>query len=118
MVRDRCACLVPAIVTEVTGNAAVSVDMGGSAASIDFTPPFKRVWIVPALEEKLGCKLPDINDPGVLVTLSVLAAPRECVSPVLTNVSCRTQLAQRRWCASSTRPGCWKGSRSPTHRCD
>lgn len=54
-----------AIVTDVTGDTSVNVDMGGDeATAIDFTPPFRRVWIVPALEEKLGCKLPDVNDPG------------------------------------------------------
>ena len=58
-----------AIVTEVAGSPRVPVQLGKGdgdeeAVEVDFTPPFRRIWIVPALEERLGCRLPDINDPS------------------------------------------------------
>lgn len=31
---------------------------------INFAGPYERVWIIPALEEALGTKLPDANDPS------------------------------------------------------
>lgn len=34
-------------------------DAEGEKVVIDFTPPFKRIYMFPALEETLGVKLPD-----------------------------------------------------------
>lgn len=54
------------------------------APRIDFTPPYRRVSIIPALEEKLGDTLPDANDPSTIVrTMHAAKCERETVVRLL-----------------------------------
>lgn len=69
--------MLHSIVTEVAGSPRVPVQLGKGdgdeeAVEVDFTPPFRRIWIVPALEERLGCRLPDINDPTTVEELRAI----------------------------------------------
>lgn len=61
-------------------------DTDGEAVEIDFTPPFKRLYMFPALEEALGVKLPsatDLGTPEAAKVLSDLCAKHniECPPP-------------------------------------
>ena len=49
------------MVLEVTGSYKVKYE----DKEIDFTPPFKRIRMLPGLEEKLGVKIPPLESPGI-----------------------------------------------------
>lgn len=58
----------------------------GEAIEIDFTPPFKRIYLYPALEEALNVTLPDpreLNTPQATKFLSDLCTQLdvECPNP-------------------------------------
>uniref|UniRef100_K3X9C3 Lysine--tRNA ligase n=1 Tax=Globisporangium ultimum (strain ATCC 200006 / CBS 805.95 / DAOM BR144) TaxID=431595 RepID=K3X9C3_GLOUD len=52
------------MVKEITGGYTITIqkEAGEEPVEIDFTPPFRRVKMVPAVEEATGVKIP-INDP-------------------------------------------------------
>ena len=56
--------LLRGIVREVTGKEQVTITRNGVEEVIDFSKPFRRISIVPGLEEALGAKLPDVNSFG------------------------------------------------------
>lgn len=56
--------LISGMVNSIHGSYKISYhpdgdDPDGEEVIIDFTPPFKRLYMFPALEEALGVKLPD-----------------------------------------------------------
>lgn len=48
-------------------------DSEGEAVEIDFSPPFKRLYMFPALEEALGVKLPDATQLGTPEATQILS---------------------------------------------
>ncbi|DAZ99537.1 TPA: hypothetical protein N0F65_005409, partial [Lagenidium giganteum] len=56
--------LFSTMVKEITGGYTITIqrEVGEEPVTIDFTPPFKRVRMVPAVEEATGVKIP-INEP-------------------------------------------------------
>lgn len=64
--------LLHQVVTDVAGSSLVPNLPGAEPAVLDFAPPFRRLSIIPALEEALGQPLPDLADSGAVDTLVAL----------------------------------------------
>eukprot|EP00744_Colponema_vietnamica_P016346 GILI01022926.1.p1 GENE.GILI01022926.1~~GILI01022926.1.p1 ORF type:complete len:275 (+),score=60.31 GILI01022926.1:40-825(+) len=66
--------LLSSLATSLTGSYKVLIHTSPSGArdpvTVDFTPPYRRISVVPFLEEKLNTKLPPLND-------------RSCIAPLL-----------------------------------
>ncbi|CAJ1966884.1 unnamed protein product [Cylindrotheca closterium] len=62
---DMCEELVSGLVKKITGGFKIkySPKPGMPEVEIDFTPPFKRISMMEGLEEKMGIKLPAMDDP-------------------------------------------------------
>ncbi|TYZ61892.1 hypothetical protein PybrP1_006468 [[Pythium] brassicae (nom. inval.)] len=77
--------LFSAMVKEITGSYALTIqrEAGEAPVTIDFTPPFRRVRMVPAVEEATGVRIP-IDEPAkcraVLDDL-VVQHGLECAAP-------------------------------------
>jgi len=56
---------------------------GAPEVEIDFTPPFKRISMIEGLEEKMGVKLPELDDPEIEQKLIALLNEHqlECSPP-------------------------------------
>ncbi len=55
------------MVKEITGSYKIEYHAKGKdqpPVSIDFTPPFRRIRLVPDLEAKLGVTFPDLDTEG------------------------------------------------------
>jgi lysyl-tRNA synthetase class 2 len=69
--------LVAEMVLEVTGSYKVKYE----DKEIDFTPPFKRIRMLPGLEEKLGVKIPPLESPEANKFLIDLCAKHKVDCP-------------------------------------
>lgn len=87
--------LLRGIVREVTGKEQVTITRNGVEEVIDFSKPFRRISIVPGLEEALGAKLPDVNSFG--------ASPRRRHACLLLTPRRQTQCRV-----------CWRSSAPPS----
>ncbi|OQR95495.1 lysyl-tRNA synthetase, partial [Thraustotheca clavata] len=71
------------MVQEITGGQKITIEKDGEEITIDFTPPYKRISMVSAIEEATGTKIP-INEPekcvAILETL-VKKYELECAPP-------------------------------------
>lgn len=74
--------LLRGIVKEVTGSHEVTVTVQGKPLTLDFAKPFKRIAVVPGLEEALGVKLPDVNSFGTFLSCA------KCLTLLLSSI-CR-----------------------------
>ncbi len=62
------------MVKEIAGSYKIEYHAKGKdqpPVSIDFTPPFRRIRLVPDLEAKLGVKFPDLDTEGKHTTLPI-----------------------------------------------
>jgi lysyl-tRNA synthetase class 2 len=77
--------LVSGLVKKTTGSYKIkySPKPGMDPVEIDFTPPFKRISMMEGLEEKMGVKLPSMDDPEVEIKLGELMKQfqLECTPP-------------------------------------
>lgn len=77
--------MVSGMVKDITGGYKImySPKPGADEVEIDFTPPFKRISMMDGLEEKMGVKLPDLDDPEIDDKLSALLKKHdlECAPP-------------------------------------
>lgn len=82
---DMCEELVSGLVKKITGDYKIkySPKPGMPEVEIDFTPPFKRISMMEGLEEKMGIKLPGLDDPEVEKKLVDILAQfdLECTPP-------------------------------------
>lgn len=82
---DMCEELVSGLVKKVTGDYKIkySPKPGLPEVEIDFTPPFKRISMIEGLEEAMGAKLPEMDDPECEKKLLALleAHGLECTPP-------------------------------------
>jgi lysyl-tRNA synthetase class 2 len=82
--------LMAGLVKEITGSYKLQYHLNGAdkpAVEIDFTPPFRRIPMMPTLEEKLGVKMPtDLASPEANQFLKDLCAKHnvECGAPQTT----------------------------------
>jgi lysyl-tRNA synthetase class 2 len=59
------------LVTHLIGKPIIQLtNKHGQIINIDFTPPFKKIEIIPELEKFLNCSLPDINNEDSIPILS------------------------------------------------
>mmetsp|Transcript_28793 Transcript_28793/g.72302 ORF Transcript_28793/g.72302 Transcript_28793/m.72302 type:complete len:395 (-) Transcript_28793:89-1273(-) len=77
------------MVVAVTGSPVIQYHANGPDAppvSIDFTPPFRRISMVSALEERLATKIPDLDDPATAKFLEALCKTHNvtCAPPLTT----------------------------------
>ncbi|KAH6569961.1 hypothetical protein BASA50_002997 [Batrachochytrium salamandrivorans] len=62
--------MIREIAQSVNGSTIVSWEASdGLMVEIDMSPPFRKIAILPALEEALGQSLPDVNDPASISQL-------------------------------------------------
>jgi lysyl-tRNA synthetase class 2 len=82
---DMCEELISGLVKKTTGSYKIkySPKPGMEPVEIDFTPPFKRISMMEGLEEKMGVKLPAMDDPEVDIKLVELLNQfqLECTPP-------------------------------------
>ena len=82
---DMCEELVSGMVKKITGGYKIqySPKPGAPEVEIDFTPPFKRISMMEGLEEKMGVKLPELDDPEIDAKLLELLKKHEleCTPP-------------------------------------
>jgi lysyl-tRNA synthetase class 2 len=66
-IMTMCEELVSGLVKDITGGYKInySPKPGAPEVEIDFTPPFKRISMMDGLEEKMKCKLPELDDPDI-----------------------------------------------------
>lgn len=71
--------MISGIVKNVTGGYKIkySPKPGADEIEIDFTPPFKRIPMLPGLEEAMKCKLPELDDPEIEAKLVALVQKHE-----------------------------------------
>ncbi|KAJ1921418.1 hypothetical protein H4219_000735 [Mycoemilia scoparia] len=56
--------LLHELTTTIRGTDEVQViQKNGDRVKVSFKPPFNRVYVIPALEEHMGTKLPDLDEP-------------------------------------------------------
>eukprot|EP00760_Papus_ankaliazontas_P039678 PhM_4_TR9754/c1_g1_i1/m.80988/K04567/KARS, lysS; lysyl-tRNA synthetase, class II len=76
------------MVKEVTGGVKVPYNAGGTEVTFDFTPPFRRVRMIPELERCTGKKFPDNFETEeftkFLLDIAQNVAKIECVPPYTT----------------------------------
>jgi lysyl-tRNA synthetase class 2 len=77
--------MLSGMVKEITGGYKIkySPKPGAPEVEIDFTPPFKRISMIEGLEEAMGVKLPELDDPDIDIKLFKLLREREleCTPP-------------------------------------
>merc|ERR1711957_942508 len=77
--------MISGMVKDITGGYKImySPKPGADEVEIDFTPPFKRISMMDGLEEKMGVKLPSLDDPEIDEKLSALLKKHEleCAPP-------------------------------------
>lgn len=77
--------MLSGMVKDITGGYKIkySPKPGAPEVEIDFTPPFKRISMMDGLEEAMGVKLPELDDPDVDIKLFKLLREREleCTPP-------------------------------------
>jgi len=75
--------LLSEIVYTVTGSYVVNYTTSAGDVAIDFTPPYRRIDMIPALEQILSVKLPDFNSPDAPAILQKLCASHDinCSEP-------------------------------------
>ena len=82
---DMCEDLISGLVKKTTGGYKIkySPKPGMDEVEIDFTPPFKRISMMEGIEEKIGEKLPALDDPEVDAKLLEILAKYdlECTPP-------------------------------------
>jgi lysyl-tRNA synthetase class 2 len=83
---DMTETLVSGMVKEVTGSYKIvyhAEGPDGPGTEIDFSPPWKRISMCETLEERLGVKLPPLDDPNIDAFLSAQLAKHEleCAPP-------------------------------------
>ena len=68
---EMCEELISGMVKKITGDYKIkySPKPGAPEVEIDFTPPFKRISMMDGLEEKMGVKLPELDDPDIDIKL-------------------------------------------------
>jgi lysyl-tRNA synthetase class 2 len=80
-----CEEMVAGLVKSVTGDYKIqySPKPGQPEVEIDFTPPFKRISMIEGLEERMGIKLPAMDDPEIEQKLVAILKEREieCTPP-------------------------------------
>ena len=80
-----CEELISGLVKKTTGGYKIkySPKPGMPEVEIDFTPPFKRISMMEGIEEKIGKKLPALDDPEVDAKLLEILAEYdlECTPP-------------------------------------
>jgi len=64
---DTCEEMVSGLVFNVTGGYKIKYapKPGMEEVEIDFTPPFKRISMMDGIEEAMGIKLPELDDPEI-----------------------------------------------------
>jgi lysyl-tRNA synthetase, class II len=80
-----CEEMLSGVVKQITGGYKITYQPkpGQPEVEIDFTPPFKRISMMEGLEERMKCKLPDLDDPECEKKLVALLAQHglECTPP-------------------------------------
>ena len=80
-----CEEMVSGLVKKVTGDYKIKYQPkpGMETVEIDFTPPFKRISMMEGLEEEMGIKLPELDDPECEQKLQAILKEREieCTPP-------------------------------------
>ena len=66
--------MLSGMVKEITGGYKIKYQPKPNAeeVEIDFTPPFKRIPMMEGIEEKIGQKLPELDDPKIDVKLEII----------------------------------------------
>lgn len=66
--------MLSGMVKEITGGYKIKYQPKPNTeeVEIDFTPPFKRISMIEGIEEKIGQKLPELDDPKIEVKLELI----------------------------------------------
>lgn len=75
--------MLSGMVKEITGGYKIKYQPKPNAeeVEIDFTPPFKRISMIEGLEEKIGEKLPELDDPEIDAKLEKILEKFELECP-------------------------------------
>lgn len=77
--------MLSGMVKEITGSYKIKYQPKPNTeeVEIDFTPPFKRISMIEGIEEKIGEKLPELDDPEIDAKLEVILEKfnLECAPP-------------------------------------
>eukprot|EP00584_Thalassiosira_punctigera_P016609 CAMPEP_0172552932 /NCGR_PEP_ID=MMETSP1067-20121228/47274_1 /TAXON_ID=265564 ORGANISM="Thalassiosira punctigera, Strain Tpunct2005C2" /NCGR_SAMPLE_ID=MMETSP1067 /ASSEMBLY_ACC=CAM_ASM_000444 /LENGTH=605 /DNA_ID=CAMNT_0013341007 /DNA_START=71 /DNA_END=1888 /DNA_ORIENTATION=- len=80
--------MLSGMVKEITGSYKIKYQPKPNTeeVEIDFTPPFKRISMIEGIEEKIGQKLPALDDPKIEVKLEIILEKfeLECPPPLTT----------------------------------
>jgi lysyl-tRNA synthetase class 2 len=80
--------MLSGMVKEITGGFKIKYQPKPNAeeVEIDFTPPFRRISMIEGIEEKIGQKLPALDDPKIDVKLEIILDKfeLECPPPLTT----------------------------------
>mmetsp|Transcript_17443 Transcript_17443/g.26488 ORF Transcript_17443/g.26488 Transcript_17443/m.26488 type:complete len:284 (+) Transcript_17443:2-853(+) len=80
--------MLSGMVKEITGSYKIKYQPKPNTeeVEIDFTPPFKRISMIEGIEEKIGQKLPALDDPKIEVKLEIILEKfdLECAPPLTT----------------------------------
>jgi lysyl-tRNA synthetase class 2 len=80
--------MLSGMVKEITGSYKIKYQPKPNTeeVEIDFTPPFKRISMIEGIEEKIGQKLPALDDPMIEAKLEVILEKfnLECPPPLTT----------------------------------
>jgi len=80
--------MISGMVKDITGGYKVKYQPKPNAeeVEIDFTPPFKRIPMIEGIEEKIGKKLPALDDPKIDIKLEIILDEfeLECAAPLTT----------------------------------
>lgn len=80
--------MLSGMVKEITGGYKIKYQPKPNTeeVEIDFTPPFKRISMIEGIEEKIGQKLPDLDDPEIEAKLGDILEKYEleCAPPLTT----------------------------------
>ncbi|KAL7545613.1 hypothetical protein ACHAWF_008962 [Thalassiosira exigua] len=80
--------MLSGMVKEITGGFKIKYQPKPNAeeVEIDFTPPFRRISMIEGIEEKIGQKLPALDDPKIDVKLEIILDKfeLECTPPLTT----------------------------------
>ena len=80
--------MLSGMVKEITGSYKIKYQPKPNTeeVEIDFTPPFKRISMIEGIEEKIGQKLPALDDPKIEAKLEVILEKfnLECPPPLTT----------------------------------
>jgi lysyl-tRNA synthetase class 2 len=80
--------MLSGMVKEITGSYKIKYEPKPNTeeVEIDFTPPFKRISMIEGIEEKIGQKLLELDDPKIDVKLEIILEKfgLECPPPLTT----------------------------------